>query len=359
MKICPNCSTEFDNETLRFCTKDGTPLLVQSSGDDKFFTTLPSQASWNEESTRLTDYTEEATQIARPNQPTNQKIVIPMEEQQSPVAAPVNQPQQFQPAKKKSGMGIFAILGGLLVGIVALAGIGGGAWWYLSRPNSHAGNTNSNLVNTNSNANVNTNTNTDSNSIFGFPGDSNSNSGNINGNSNISVNANFVTPKPTPTKTPTPKPSPTKTPIVTNSNASVNANVNVSNSNNATNANVVNTPKPTPSPTPNVVSTPIPTPTPKPSTPQTVAGGVLNSRAASLPKPAYPQAARALNISGSVTVAVTVDENGNVVSAKAISGNPLLRGAAEAAARQSKFKPANVDGQPVKVNGSIVYNFVP
>lgn len=85
--------------------------------------------------------------------------------------------------------------------------------------------------------------------------------------------------------------------------------------------------------------------------------GVINERATSLPKPAYPAAAKAAKASGSVNVEITYDENGNVISAKAVSGHPLLQAAAVEAARLAKFKPTLVSGQPVKVSGVLVYNF--
>lgn len=100
-----------------------------------------------------------------------------------------------------------------------------------------------------------------------------------------------------------------------------------------------------------------PKPTPKP-VPKTVSGGVVNSKATSLVKPAYPAAARAVRASGAVNVQVTISETGSVISASAVSGHPLLRGAAEAAARSSRFSPTLLSGQPVKVTGVIVYNFV-
>ena len=39
-------------------------------------------------------------------------------------------------------------------------------------------------------------------------------------------------------------------------------------------------------------------------------------------------------------------------------GHPLLRAAAQGAAMASKFSPTKLSGQPVKVNGVIIYNFV-
>jgi periplasmic protein TonB len=101
---------------------------------------------------------------------------------------------------------------------------------------------------------------------------------------------------------------------------------------------------------------PPPPPPPKPKAP--ISGGVLNGKATSLPKPAYPPVAKAARASGTVTVQVTIDENGNVISARAVSGHPLLQAAAVQAARSARFSPTKLSGQPVKVTGVITYNFV-
>jgi periplasmic protein TonB len=95
---------------------------------------------------------------------------------------------------------------------------------------------------------------------------------------------------------------------------------------------------------------------PKPRAP--ISGGVLNGKAISLPKPAYPPIARAAHASGTVVVQVLIDENGSVVSATAVSGHPLLTQAAVNAARSARFSPTKLSGQPVKVTGVIQYNFV-
>ncbi len=92
--------------------------------------------------------------------------------------------------------------------------------------------------------------------------------------------------------------------------------------------------------------------------PKTISGGVINGKAVNLVKPPYPAAAKAANASGAVNVQVVIDENGNIISASAVSGHPLLRAVAEAAARQSKFVPTLISGNAVKVTGVIVYNFL-
>ena len=109
----------------------------------------------------------------------------------------------------------------------------------------------------------------------------------------------------------------------------------------------------------NIAEEPPPPAAPSP-TPRTapISGGVLNGKAISLPKPAYPPIARAAHASGTVVVQVLIDENGNVVSAKAVSGHPLLQAVAVSAARQARFSPTKLSGQPVKVTGVIQYNFV-
>lgn len=90
---------------------------------------------------------------------------------------------------------------------------------------------------------------------------------------------------------------------------------------------------------------------------RTISGGVLNGKAKSLPKPAYPPIAKQVGAHGTVIVQVLVDEKGNVVTAKAISGHPLLQASAVAAARAAKFTPTLLNGKPVKVRGVINYNF--
>ena len=90
-----------------------------------------------------------------------------------------------------------------------------------------------------------------------------------------------------------------------------------------------------------------------------ISGGILNGRANSLPKPEYPAAAKAVRAGGTVVVRVVVDESGDVISATAVSGHPLLRATSVDAARSAKFPPTMLGGKQVKVTGMLVYNFVP
>lgn len=107
------------------------------------------------------------------------------------------------------------------------------------------------------------------------------------------------------------------------------------------------------------VRIPLPTKPGQKEPPDIISGGVLNGKATSLPKPPYPAAARAVNATGAVTVQITIDIDGKVISANAVSGHPLLRPAAVAAARSAQFAPTLLSGKPVKVSGVLAYNFVP
>ncbi|HEU4594801.1 MAG TPA: TonB family protein [Pyrinomonadaceae bacterium] len=88
-----------------------------------------------------------------------------------------------------------------------------------------------------------------------------------------------------------------------------------------------------------------------------VSGGILNGKALSLPVPTYPDNARRARAAGIVEVEVVIDVTGKVISAKALKGPNLLQAAAEQAAKQARFSPTLLTGQPVKVSGIITYNF--
>lgn len=96
---------------------------------------------------------------------------------------------------------------------------------------------------------------------------------------------------------------------------------------------------------------------PQPHAP--ISGGILNGRASKKPTPKYPAGAHAVGASGTVKVRIVIDETGNVIWARAISGHPLLLAPSEDAALQTKFPVTKLSGQPVRVSGLMVYNFVP
>ena len=339
MRFCPTCQTRYDEEIIRFCTKDGTPLVEENQPN---FTELPSESARD-------DFGEET--VIRRNEPKSNapaateqlppRIVIPTTPKKIEQQVRAKTTASYrQPPPQKTNTGkivLLTILGTLIVlmgsGIVYL---------FLSRENSADSNQNK-IINTNFNPiDVNLNAN-----LAGGNLSSNFNF-NVNANANINANINLNLNTKTNVRIPTPTPKPTATP-----SANANVNSNLSNSNLAT---------PTPSNTrPSVTPTPNASPKPTPSaTPanRPVNVGVLNGRAVNLPKPAYPPIAKQMRAAGQVAVQVFVDEGGNVTSAKATSGNLLLRAPAEAAARQSRFSPVIVGDKAVKATGIVVYNFI-
>jgi TonB family protein len=320
MKYCPTCNTRYDEEILRFCMKDGTPLLEE---EEPNFVAMPSESLEEE---RVDDDAGDVTVVRRnipvpaEREPDRPRIVVPTyeESREQPRArvAPYGPERKSNTAK----IVILTILGTLAVLAVAAAGV-----FMLRRDNAENTNLNAN-VNTNANVNANTNLGIDTNFNFNVNANFNSNT-----NANTNVNANVKTPTPTPKPSPSPTPSPTPD----------------------DDASPTPTRSPLPTPQPTIIR-PGASPSPRPaSTPnRNVNGGILNGMAVNLPRPIYPPMAKQIGASGEVRVQVAVDANGNVVSARAISGHPLLRAAAENAARQSKMRidAANTTGQ-------IVYNF--
>lgn len=360
MKFCPTCQTRYDEEILRFCTKDGTPLVEENQ---PVFTELPSADGgavvaaddFGEETVisrsvpPATAVTE--TEIVERTQPLSKpRIVIPTRDEpkiQTPPAVVREQRTttvyQTAPRRAKSNTGKIVALTALGTFLI----LGTAALLYLmTRERSAADDANQNTnvsINFNApSANFNANANVD-------------NSLNLNGLGNLS-NVNSIAN----IKTPTPKPTPSA-PSLSNVNNNIgSANASTPTPRPSATPTPVSTPTPAPS-TPKPTPTPIPPPPPLPTPPASnrpVNAGILNGRAVNLPKPAYPPIARQMRAAGQVAVQIQIDEDGNVTAAKATSGNALLRPPAEAAARQSRINPITVDNRAVKATGILLYNFV-
>ena len=85
----------------------------------------------------------------------------------------------------------------------------------------------------------------------------------------------------------------------------------------------------------------------------------LEAAATTRVEPVYPAVARWAGAAGVVGVHVLINEQGEVIDASAEHGESLLKNAAVTAARAWQFKPVEVDGTPVKVNGLLNIKFVP
>lgn len=90
---------------------------------------------------------------------------------------------------------------------------------------------------------------------------------------------------------------------------------------------------------------------------QRLAPAALSALATRKTSPRYPAAAASARIEGVVIVEVEVDESGRVTSARAVSGNGVLRPAAIEAAKNWLFQPTVVEGVPTRVIGTLSFNF--
>jgi general secretion pathway protein A len=73
--------------------------------------------------------------------------------------------------------------------------------------------------------------------------------------------------------------------------------------------------------------------------------------------PQYPPLARRQRVEGDVVVNFVVEESGNVSHLNIVSGPMMLRQAAISALRTWKYKPAQLDGQPVAVKMQVTFRF--
>ncbi|PYS92601.1 MAG: hypothetical protein DMF62_00305 [Acidobacteria bacterium] len=220
MKYCPTCKTRYDEEILRFCMKDGTPLIDEA---EPKFTTMPS-ASIGQEDDDPGEVTiirkkgevpipppemdEEGAFIPpepeyRPQEP----VFRPKEEQAPRFIVPMETPAQqarvippYQAPPKSNTVKVVVLT---IFGTVALLVVGGLGFWAISRGLSR-GSEASNANNANANVLINTN--------LGFDANFNFNGSNTLFNSNATTNSNVKSPTPSPKPSPSPSPSATATP---------------------------------------------------------------------------------------------------------------------------------------------------
>ena len=106
--------------------------------------------------------------------------------------------------------------------------------------------------------------------------------------------------------------------------------------------------------------TAVPTPPPAPRPVQKVmrvGSGVKPPRQTYSADPLYPPLARDTHIWGTVVVDAVIDERGNVVQARVVSGHPLLMDAALKAVLLWKYEPTTLNGQPVSVELQVQVHF--
>lgn len=76
-----------------------------------------------------------------------------------------------------------------------------------------------------------------------------------------------------------------------------------------------------------------------------------------MPQPVYPAIARQMRLVGAVTLSLQVRPDGKVSAVEIVDGHPFLATAAKDAAKNWRFKPATVRGEPVSSTAIITVNF--
>jgi len=84
---------------------------------------------------------------------------------------------------------------------------------------------------------------------------------------------------------------------------------------------------------------------------------VLQGKAIERVVPAYPELLKRIKLQGDVSVEVIISPEGQVESARAVSGHPMLAASAVDAARRWRFQPTLLNNVPVRVTGVILFVF--
>jgi protein TonB len=94
-----------------------------------------------------------------------------------------------------------------------------------------------------------------------------------------------------------------------------------------------------------------------PSGPVRVSSGVSSGMLLTVIQPAYPAIAKAAGIQGTVVVEAVISKTGRINSARAVSGPDMLKKAAVDAVSAARYRPFELNGQPVEVQTSVTVNF--
>src|SRR5215210_8083451 len=134
MKYCPICQTRYDEEIIRFCTKDGTPLI---DVEEPHFVEMPSEsieppAEEEEEATvirRRNPVSE--TPVEPPAEVESQRLVVPVVDERAEQQHVRTKPAAYQKPPQKSNtalvvlatmLGTIFVLGGALIAYRLLSG---------------------------------------------------------------------------------------------------------------------------------------------------------------------------------------------------------------------------------------------
>ena len=102
---------------------------------------------------------------------------------------------------------------------------------------------------------------------------------------------------------------------------------------------------------------PPPPAAPKPTGPKKVSSGVMEGNLIRKVDPPYPSMAKIAHIQGDVVLQATISKGGTIENLRGVSGHPILIQAAMEAVRQWKYRPYELNGEPVEVETTITVRF--
>ena len=94
-----------------------------------------------------------------------------------------------------------------------------------------------------------------------------------------------------------------------------------------------------------------------PKAPVRVGGRVKEPRLLQRVDPVYPALAKQTHLQGSVIIDAIIDEHGNIMEMKIVSGPPLLLQSALEAVRRWKYEPTYLNDEPVPVQLNVTVTF--
>jgi hypothetical protein len=212
MKYCPTCEARFEEDIMRFCTKDGTPLINE---EQPAFVEMPSESV----TVDAEDDPDEVTIVRsglsvpplpaldddesfEPDERPKERIVVPTipETRRDPVRTRTAAAYYPPPRQNTFKVVVLTVFGTLTV-----LAMGAGLFWLFQNGQPANNNVNFNL---NANANQNVNLGIDTNFNFNL-------NSTIGGGTNLNTNFNANVRTPTPSPSASPSPSPTLSPTAT------------------------------------------------------------------------------------------------------------------------------------------------
>lgn len=94
-----------------------------------------------------------------------------------------------------------------------------------------------------------------------------------------------------------------------------------------------------------------------PKKPLLISGNMKQPVLVYAPELLYPPLAKVAHVAGTVVILAVIDEHGNVVQARAVSGPPLLVPAALRSVSQRRYQPTILDGEPTSVQLNVIVDF--